>query len=130
MLTMRAKRVLSSGRNQRKGKILIFKIRMKKLFVTCFNCDSKYKIEKTIKNYIDLFINTSVNHMSIRSHLVSQPKNKLISNNKRFFNATDLMPMAKFYLQIHAVKIQEILKIVWKLQMTIKILKYKLSKYY
>ena len=28
--------------------------------------------------------------MSIRSHLVSQPKHKLISNREQLFNATDL----------------------------------------
>ena len=40
---------------------------------------------------MDLFINTSLNHMSIRSHLISQPNNnKLISNNKQLFNATEL----------------------------------------
>ena len=43
-----------------------------KLFVTCLDvCD---KIAKPIKNYWNLFINTSVNHTSIRSCLVSQPK--------------------------------------------------------
>ena len=42
---------------------------------------------------MDLFINTSLNHMSIRSRLVSQSKNKLISNNEQVFNATDLSPI-------------------------------------
>ena len=32
--------------------------------------------------------------MSIRSHLVSQPKNKLISINEQLFNATNLLPIA------------------------------------
>ena len=41
------------------------------IFVTCWN-DSD-EIAKSIKNYMDLFINTSLNHMSIRSCLVSQP---------------------------------------------------------
>ena len=31
--------------------------------------------------------------MSIRSSLVSQPKNKLISNSEQLFNATDLSPI-------------------------------------
>ena len=37
---------------------------------------------KPIKNYMDLFINTSLNHVSIRSRLLSQPKHKLISNSE------------------------------------------------
>ena len=45
------------------------------LFVTCLN--NSDKIAKPIKNYLDLFINTSLNHMSIRSRLVSQPKKNL-----------------------------------------------------
>ena len=39
------------------------------------------------------FIITSLNHMSTRSCLVSQHKNKLISNNEQLFNATDLSPI-------------------------------------
>ena len=31
--------------------------------------------------------------MSIRSSLVSQPKNKLFSNSEQLFNATDLSPI-------------------------------------
>ena len=31
--------------------------------------------------------------MSIRSCLISQPKNKLISNSEQLFNATDLSPI-------------------------------------
>ena len=42
---------------------------------------------------MDLFINTSLNYMSIRSHVVSQPKNKLISNNEKLFNTIDLSIM-------------------------------------
>ena len=38
--------------------------------------------------YLDL-----LNHMSIRSCLVSQPKNKLNSNNEQLFNATGLSPI-------------------------------------
>ena len=50
------------------------------LFVTCLNDNSENKIEITIKNYLDLFINTS---LSINSLLVSQPKNKLVSNSEQ-----------------------------------------------
>ena len=42
---------------------------------------------------MDLFINTSLNHISIGSCLVSQPKNKLISNSEQLFNAKDLSPI-------------------------------------
>ena len=59
------------------------------MFVTCLNCNSENKIAKPIKDYLDLFINTSLNHTYIRSHLVSQPKNKLISNSEHLINATD-----------------------------------------
>ena len=45
----------------------------------------KNKIGKPIKNYSDLFINTSSNHMSIRSRLVSQ--------REQLFNATYLLPI-------------------------------------
>ena len=64
-----------------------------KSFVTCLNHDSKNKIGKPIKNYLDLFINTSVNHMSNRSRLVSQLNNEFISNSEQLFNATDLSPI-------------------------------------
>ena len=40
---------------------------------------------------MDLFINTSLNHISIRSRLVSN--NYLILNNEQLFNATDLSPV-------------------------------------
>ena len=43
---------------------------------------------------MDLFINTSLNHVSIRPYLVSQPKNKLISNSEQLFNARDLSPIS------------------------------------
>ena len=59
-------------------------------FVTCLNSNSNNKIGKPIKNYLDLFINTSVNHMSIRSHLVSQPNNKFKSYSEQSINSTDL----------------------------------------
>ena len=42
---------------------------------------------------MDLFINTSLKHMSIRSCLVSQPRNKLYSNSEQLFNVTDLLPL-------------------------------------
>ena len=51
------------------------------LFITCLNdCD---KMAKKIKNYSDLFIKTSLNHMSIRSRLVSQPNKKLKLNSEQ-----------------------------------------------
>ena len=53
----------------------------------------KTKKGKPIKNYLDLFINTSLNHMSIRSRLVSQPNNKLNSNSEQSINATNLSPI-------------------------------------
>ena len=52
-----------------------WKIGSDKLFVTCLN-DNSDKIGKPIKNYLDLYINTNLNHMSIRSRLVSQPNKK------------------------------------------------------
>ena len=60
------------------------------LFVTCLNDNSENKIAKSIKKYLDLFIKSRLNHMSIRSRLVSQPNNKLISNNEQLFNTSDL----------------------------------------
>ena len=42
---------------------------------------------------MDLFINTSLNHMSIRFRLVSQPNNKLNSKSEQLFNTTDLLPI-------------------------------------
>ena len=62
---------------------------LEKLFVRCLND----KIEKTIQNYLNLFIDTCLNHMSIRSRLVSQPKNKLLSNNRQSINTKDLWPI-------------------------------------
>ena len=69
-----------------------WKIGSEELFVTCFNCDSEYKI-KLINNYLNLFINTSLNHISIRSGHVKHPENKLISNSEQLFNATDILPI-------------------------------------
>ena len=68
------------------------------VFVICLN-DSD-KIAKPITNYLDLFINTSLNHMSIRSCHLSQPNKKLKLNSEQLFNATDLSPITfiQFYL--------------------------------
>ena len=63
------------------------------LFVTCLNIDSENKIEKTIKNYLNCFINTSLNHMTIRSRLASQPNKKLNLNNEQSINSTYLSPI-------------------------------------
>ena len=41
------------------------------LFFTCLNDNSENKIAKPIENYLDLFINTNLNHMSIRSCSIS-----------------------------------------------------------
>ena len=60
------------------------------LFVTCLNHYSGNKIGKPIQNYFDFFINTSLNHMSIRSRFVSQPSKKLKLNNEQSINSTDL----------------------------------------
>ena len=49
------------------------------LFVTCLY-DNSDKIAKLIKNYLNLFINTSLSHMPIESRLVSQPNKKLKLN--------------------------------------------------
>ena len=58
----------------------------RELCVTCIN-DNSDKVKKPIKNYFDLFINTSLNHMSIRSCLVSQSNNnKSISNNIKLYS--------------------------------------------
>ena len=57
------------------------------LFVTCLNISDK--IAKSIKNYLDLFISTSLNHMSIRSRLASQPNKNLKLNSEQLFNSMD-----------------------------------------
>ena len=69
-----------------------WKTGLDELFVTCPNDDSD-KIGKLIQNYLYLFIYTSLNHKSVRSRLVSQAKNKLISNNEQLLNVTDLLPI-------------------------------------
>ena len=66
---------------------------MDELFVTCLHDNSGNKIGKSIKNYLDLFINTSLNHISIRFRLVGQPNNIFIPNSEKLFNATDLSPI-------------------------------------
>ena len=45
-----------------------WKLGLDELFVTC---DSKNKLEKPTKYYLDLFINTSLNYLSIKFRLVS-----------------------------------------------------------
>ena len=70
-----------------------WKIGSNKLFVTCLNNKSEHIKGKSIKHYLDLFITTSVNHISIRSRLVSQPKHKSISNSEQLFNVMDLSPI-------------------------------------
>ena len=94
--TMKAKSVSSLVEGVKSGQILSssseWKIGSDELFVTCLNCGSESKI-KPIKNYPDLFINISLNHMSIRSCLVSQPNSKLIWNDEQLFNAIDLSPI-------------------------------------
>ena len=57
-----------------------WKIGSEELFVTCLN--NSDKIGKPIKNYLDLFINTILNHMSIRSRLVSQSNKKFKLNSQ------------------------------------------------
>ena len=43
--------------------------------------------------YLDLFINTSLNYIPIRSRLVSQPNQKLKLNSAQLFNSTDSSPI-------------------------------------
>ena len=91
------KRVSSLAESLESGEISSFKsewnLGTDKLFVTCLNHDSKSKIGKPIKNFLDLFINTSIYHMSIRSCIVSQPNNELNSKSEQSINATDLSPI-------------------------------------
>ena len=87
------KSISSFSESVESGEILAssseWKMGLDKLFVICLNSNND-KIGKPIINYLDLFINTSLNHVSIRSRLVSQSNKKLISNNEQVFNATDL----------------------------------------
>ena len=69
-----------------------WKIGLDELFVTYLNDNSESKT-KPIKNYLDIFINIGFNNMSIRSRLVSQPKNKFISKSEQLYNVTDLLPI-------------------------------------
>ena len=91
------KSISSAAENIESGEISSssseWKIGSDKLFVTCLNDNAKNKIAKPITNYLDLLIKTSLNHMSIRSQLVSQPKNKLISNSEQLFYAAKLSPI-------------------------------------
>ena len=62
----------------------------RELFVICLS-SSENKIGKAIKNYSDLFIDASLIYRSIRSCLVSQSNNKLISNYEQLLNTTNLL---------------------------------------
>ena len=80
------------------------KNKINEIFVICLR--SKDKIRGSIVNYLDLFINTSSNYISIRSRLVNQPKNKLTLNSEQLFNATDLLPITFgtiLFLFIHKI---------------------------
>ena len=81
---------------------------------------------------MDLFINTSVNHMLIRSHLVSQPNNKSNSNSEQLFNATDLSPITFGVILLPKLhdKISTNSQINPETLDENNILKYTLSKYY
>ena len=70
--------------------------------------------------------------MSIRSRLVSQPKNKLMSNSEQLFNATDIWPLTFGVIlpPNPSGKNSKILKLIQELRMRIPILQYVLSKYY
>ena len=80
------KRISSMAESMESGEILFSNYEWKtssdqNLFVSCLS-SSENKLEK-IKNHLDLFIDTSLNHMSIRSCFVSQSKNKSISKNEQ-----------------------------------------------
>ena len=85
-----------------------------------------------MNDYLDLFINTSLNRISIRSRLVNQPKNKLISYSEQLFDATNLLPITLgVILPLNPRgKTPQNIKFIWDLWIRIKILKYILSKYY
>ena len=80
---------------------------------------------------MDLFINTHLYHISIRSRLVSQPKNELILNSEQLFNTTDLLPITFGIILSPNTrgKISTNSQIYQELRMRVKILKYVLSKY-
>ena len=72
------------------------------LFVICLH-SSENKLEKLIENNLDLFVNTILNCIFIRFRLISQPKDKLISNNGQLFNTIRpqwLLLKASSYLSI------------------------------
>ena len=101
------------------------------LFATCLNDIDK--ITKPIKNFLDLFINTSLNHMSIRSRFVSQPNKELKLNSEQLFNSTDLSPIT--FSVILSPKLQGKISTNSQNDPTAsdenkKILKYVSSKYY
>ena len=81
---------------------------------------------------MDLFINTSLNHTSIRSHLISQPNNKPNSNSEQLFNATNLSPV--IFCAILPPKLRRKISINTQINAVTsnekKIPKYLLSKYY
>ena len=92
---MKANKSIYCGNESRKLRNLVSyskqKLGLNTLFVTCLNCNNKEILEKQIKNNLDLFINTDLNHKSIRLRLVSRPKNKLISNSEQLFNTKSLL---------------------------------------
>ena len=98
----------------------------------CLNRDNNNKIGKPIKNYLDLLINTSLNHMSIRSRLVSQRNKKLKLNSEQSMNSTDLRSITFGVILPPKLrgKLSTNSQIIWQHRMRIKILKYILSKYY
>ena len=52
------------------------------LFVICLNHNSENKRAIPIQNCLDHFMNTSLNHMSIRSCLVIQSKNRFVLSSE------------------------------------------------
>ena len=99
-------------------------------FVTCLNNDCENTIAKPIKNYLDLFINTSLNHMSIKSRLVSQPNKKLNLNSEQSINSKDLSPITFGVILTPKLRGKISTNSEINRQVRIKILKYVLSKYY
>ena len=93
--------------------------------ISSSSCDSKNKKEYPINDYLDLFIHDGLNHITIRSRLVRQLENELISINEQLCDATDLSPItfSKILSTNPSGKISTILKLVWKQRMRIKNLK-------
>ena len=54
-------------------------------------------MRKPIENYLDFFMNTNLNYISIGSRLVSQPKNKsiLINGHKYLFTKCNFNPRGR-----------------------------------